>query len=200
VTGYVVGYDAIRTNISSLPKGAQVYAGYATGSGVVPWTEADFTAHATALGPCLRIDQDPAASDATFGAAVAADAASGRRGNRADALSGRGAGGPDRAWLVVADAVRLRMPRLPGLEHAAAPAASFRKRHGAAPVVWLAQPDAPRVGADLEFAEAAGVEPCDQGRQQVVGESRDRLGRTRAIRLIGGRTRECGTTGRQIPF
>jgi len=65
VTGYVVGYDAIRTNISSLPKGAQVYAGYATGSGVVPWTEADFTAHATALGPCLRIDQDPAASDAT---------------------------------------------------------------------------------------------------------------------------------------
>ncbi len=81
MTGYVIGYDAIRTNIPSLPKGAQVYAGYATGSGGVPWTEADFTAHATALGPCLRIDQDPAASNATAdyldvesGAATIADA------------------------------------------------------------------------------------------------------------------------------
>ena len=64
-SAYVVGYDAIRVNIGSLPKGAQIYAGYSTGSGYVPWTAADFTAHATALGPCLRIDQDPAASDPT---------------------------------------------------------------------------------------------------------------------------------------
>ena len=81
MSGYVVGFDAIRTNIPLLPKGAQVYAGYSTGSGVVPWTEADFAAHATALGPCLRIDQDPAASDPTAdyldvenGAATVADA------------------------------------------------------------------------------------------------------------------------------
>jgi Putative peptidoglycan binding domain len=63
--GYAVGYDAIRTSIPSLPRGAQVYAGYSTGSGVVPWSEQDFADHATALGPCLRIDQDPAASDPT---------------------------------------------------------------------------------------------------------------------------------------
>lgn len=75
-----VGYDAIRTNISRLPKGAAVYAGYSTGSGVVPWAASDFAAHATALGPCLRIDQDPAASDPTAdyldvegGAATVAD-------------------------------------------------------------------------------------------------------------------------------
>ena len=80
MTGYVVGYDAIRTNIPSLPKGAQIYAGYSTGSGDVPWTEADFAAHATVLGPCLRYDQDPAASDPTAdvldverGAATVAD-------------------------------------------------------------------------------------------------------------------------------
>jgi len=81
-SAYVVGYDAIRTNIPLLPKGAQAYAGYATGAGPVPWSEQDFTAHATALGPCLRIDQDPAASDATAdildveaGAATPADCA-----------------------------------------------------------------------------------------------------------------------------
>ena len=62
---YVVGYDAIRVNIPLLPKGAQVYAGYSSGSGDIPWSEADFAAHATGLGPCLRIDQDPSASDAT---------------------------------------------------------------------------------------------------------------------------------------
>jgi hypothetical protein len=56
----VVGYDAIRTNIPTLPKGAQV-AGYSTGSGDVPWSAADFAAHPGAL----RIDQDAAASDAT---------------------------------------------------------------------------------------------------------------------------------------
>ena len=65
MSGFVVCYDAIRTNIPSLPRGAQQYAGYSTGSGVVPWTDEDFAQHATALGPCLRIDQDPAASDPT---------------------------------------------------------------------------------------------------------------------------------------
>ena len=63
MAGSAVGYDATRTAIPQLPPNAQVYAGYSTGSGVVPWTEADFAAHATALGPCLRIDQDPSASD-----------------------------------------------------------------------------------------------------------------------------------------
>jgi peptidoglycan hydrolase-like protein with peptidoglycan-binding domain len=79
---YVVGYDATRTSISSLPEGAQIYAGYSTGSGAIPWSEADFANHATALGPCLRIDQDPAASDPTAdildverGAATTADCA-----------------------------------------------------------------------------------------------------------------------------
>ena len=65
MSGYVVCYDAIRGNIPSLPQGAPQYAGYSTGLGEVPWTEADFAGHATALGPCLRIDQDPAASDPT---------------------------------------------------------------------------------------------------------------------------------------
>jgi peptidoglycan hydrolase-like protein with peptidoglycan-binding domain len=65
MSGFIVCYDAIRVNIPSLPHGAQQYAGYSTGSGVVPWSEEDFAAHATALGPCLRIDQDPAASDPT---------------------------------------------------------------------------------------------------------------------------------------
>jgi len=81
VTGFVVCYDAIRVNIPSLPKGAQAYAGYSTGAGDVPWTEQDFADHATALGPCLHIDQDPAASDPTAdlldverGAATVSDA------------------------------------------------------------------------------------------------------------------------------
>ncbi len=65
MSGFAVCYDAIRTSIPSLPRGAQQYAGYSTGSGDVPWSEEDFTSHATALGPCLRIDQDPAASDPT---------------------------------------------------------------------------------------------------------------------------------------
>ena len=65
MTGFTVCYDAIRTNIPSLPHGAQQYAGYSTGLGVVPWSEEDFQQHATALGPCLRIDQDPGASDPT---------------------------------------------------------------------------------------------------------------------------------------
>ncbi len=65
MSGFTVCYDAIRTSIPSLPRGAQQYAGYSTGLGDVPWTEQDFQQHATALGPCLRIDQDPAASDPT---------------------------------------------------------------------------------------------------------------------------------------
>ena len=65
MSGYVVGYDAIRVNASSMPRGARVYAGYSTGSGDVPWTEALFAEYATALGPCLRICQDVGATDAT---------------------------------------------------------------------------------------------------------------------------------------
>ena len=65
MSGFAVCYDAIRVSIPSLPQGAQVYAGYSTGSGDIPWAEEDFQQHATALGPCLRIDQDPAASDPT---------------------------------------------------------------------------------------------------------------------------------------
>ena len=51
--------DAIRANISHLPKGAA--AGYSTGSGVVPWGAADWKAHPGAV----RICQDPPASDTT---------------------------------------------------------------------------------------------------------------------------------------
>lgn len=76
----VVGYDATRVEAPSLPRGAQIYAGYSTGSGDVPWTAALFAQYATALGPCLRIDQDPSASDPTAdyldvesGAATVAD-------------------------------------------------------------------------------------------------------------------------------
>lgn len=79
---YVIGYDAIRVNIPHLPAGARAYAGYSTGSGDVPWTEPDFAARATSLGPCLRIDQDPAASvptadilDVERGAATVQDCA-----------------------------------------------------------------------------------------------------------------------------
>jgi putative peptidoglycan binding protein len=93
---YVVGYDAIRTAIPSLPKGAQVYAGYSTGWGAVPWTEQDFADHATALGPCLRIDQDPAASDPTAdyldveqGAATVSDCAWWAKRALADFKTGR---------------------------------------------------------------------------------------------------------------
>jgi hypothetical protein len=50
-------HDAIRTNIGHLPPGPA--AGYTTGTGVVPWHAADWTAHPGAV----RIDQDPAASD-----------------------------------------------------------------------------------------------------------------------------------------
>ena len=81
MTGFAICFDAIASNIPSLPHGAQQYAGYATGSGPVPWTEEQFRQHATALGPCLHIDQDPAASDPTAdlldverGAATVADA------------------------------------------------------------------------------------------------------------------------------
>src|SRR5947207_13081439 len=46
--------DATRANIASLPKG--MAAGYATGSGSVPWGAADWKAHPGAV----RIDQAPA--------------------------------------------------------------------------------------------------------------------------------------------
>jgi hypothetical protein len=52
-------YDATHGGISHLPAGQA--AGYTTGSGVVPWTAADWAAHPGAV----RICQDPAASDVT---------------------------------------------------------------------------------------------------------------------------------------
>ena len=52
-------YDAIGANVALLPPGQE--AGYTTGSGYVPWTAAEWAAHPGAV----RIDQDPAASDAT---------------------------------------------------------------------------------------------------------------------------------------
>lgn len=51
--------DAIRANISHLPKGQA--AGYSTGAGIVPWGAADWKAHPGAV----RICQDSVASDAT---------------------------------------------------------------------------------------------------------------------------------------
>jgi len=51
--------DAIRANISHLPKGPA--AGYSTGTGIVPWGAADWKAHPGAV----RICQDPPASDTT---------------------------------------------------------------------------------------------------------------------------------------
>jgi hypothetical protein len=50
-------YDAIGADAGSLPPGQA--AGYATGTGPVPWTAADWAAHPGAV----RIDQDPAARD-----------------------------------------------------------------------------------------------------------------------------------------
>ncbi|HET9975284.1 MAG TPA: hypothetical protein VFQ68_44125 [Streptosporangiaceae bacterium] len=51
--------DAIRTNVSHLPKGPA--AGYTTGHGVVPWGAAEWKAHPGAV----RICQDPRATDTT---------------------------------------------------------------------------------------------------------------------------------------
>jgi hypothetical protein len=51
--------DAIRANISHLPKGQA--AGYSTGHGVVPWGAAEWKAHPGAV----RICQDPGATDTT---------------------------------------------------------------------------------------------------------------------------------------
>ncbi|HXT91398.1 MAG TPA: hypothetical protein VN714_19260 [Trebonia sp.] len=51
--------DAIRANISHLPKGPA--AGYTTGTGIVPWGAAEWKAHPGAV----RICQDPPASDTT---------------------------------------------------------------------------------------------------------------------------------------
>jgi len=52
-------YDAIRVNAGFLPPGHA--AGYTTGSGIVPWSAAEWAAHPGAV----RIDQDPSASDKT---------------------------------------------------------------------------------------------------------------------------------------
>ena len=51
--------DAIRANISHLPKGPA--AGYTTGHGTVPWGAAEWKAHPGAV----RICQDPGATDET---------------------------------------------------------------------------------------------------------------------------------------
>jgi hypothetical protein len=51
--------DAIRANISHLPKG--LAAGYTTGHGTVPWGAAEWKAHPGAV----RICQDPGATDET---------------------------------------------------------------------------------------------------------------------------------------
>jgi hypothetical protein len=70
-------YDAIRVNVSSLPHGQA--AGYATGTGVVPWGAAEWAAHPGAV----RIDQTPVNTplnelcdvlDIERGAATVADA------------------------------------------------------------------------------------------------------------------------------
>jgi hypothetical protein len=56
----VAVFDAIHDNVQHLPAGRA--AGYSTGSGThIRWTPADWAAHPGAV----RIDQDPAASDAT---------------------------------------------------------------------------------------------------------------------------------------
>jgi hypothetical protein len=52
-----VAYDVIGSNISHAPAGAQL-AGYVTGSGAIPWTAADWSAHPGAV----RIAQSPLAS------------------------------------------------------------------------------------------------------------------------------------------
>lgn len=49
------GADATGANVSALPAGLGVVAGYATGTGPVPWTSADWEAHPDAI----RIDQSP---------------------------------------------------------------------------------------------------------------------------------------------
>ena len=76
MTATALVYDAIRVNAASLPPGHA--AGYATGTGIVPWGAAEWAAHPGAV----RIDQDAAASDHTAdvldvesGAATIADCA-----------------------------------------------------------------------------------------------------------------------------
>lgn len=55
-----LAYDVTHANLPSAPKGVQLF-GYATGSGGIAWTAADWAAHPGAG----RIDQDVAASDGT---------------------------------------------------------------------------------------------------------------------------------------
>jgi hypothetical protein len=59
----ILAQDAIRVNASHIPVGTQA-AGYTTGLGDIPWDDATFAAHNMPY-PAVRIDQDPAASDAT---------------------------------------------------------------------------------------------------------------------------------------
>ena len=100
----VVGYDCTGANLAKvlplIPPGAQL-AGYATGSGGVPWSAAQWAAHPAAV----RIDQDPAASDPTadvldveFGAATPADCPGWVR--RAQADYARGAR-PGQRWPAI---------------------------------------------------------------------------------------------------
>lgn len=60
---YIAAQDATATNAVHIPAGTQA-AGYTTGVGDVPWSEATFAAHNTPY-PAIRIDQDPLATDAT---------------------------------------------------------------------------------------------------------------------------------------
>ena len=72
------GADAVSVNVHTIPVNIPQLAGYTTGSGWVPWTGAQWSAHPNAL----RICQDPGATDLTAdildvesGAATLADCA-----------------------------------------------------------------------------------------------------------------------------
>lgn len=61
--GVTLGYDATRVNVDKLPRIAQV-AGYDTGIGDVPWTEADFALFRNPLHICqMAGNNNPATSD-----------------------------------------------------------------------------------------------------------------------------------------
>lgn len=59
----ILAQDTVGSNANSIPNGT-LAAGYSTGSAGVAWTAADFASHYLPY-PAIRIDQDPAASDAT---------------------------------------------------------------------------------------------------------------------------------------
>lgn len=58
-TATVTGYDCMGSNVGQLPLHAAVVGGYSTGTGPVPWSEAQWAAYPDAL----RYDQDPSATD-----------------------------------------------------------------------------------------------------------------------------------------